>query len=371
MSFLNPIWLWGLGALAIPIGIHLLSRKEGKTIRIGSIRFLTETSTSKFSSIKLNEVALLVVRSLLILLIVLFLAGLLLQVTNNKISRKWVLVESGLENEEHVKTILDSLQKNEFEIRKLEKGFPLIETDTIQNVPDYYQLAEYLSHENNLQVTVVATNSITGFKGKRIALPKDITWLHYPTSAETNQATNRVSKSDTLTISLVYEKDFQDDKKIIKAALQAIQQVAPKEIIITETPIQNYKSTSEERVIWLANDKFSGNRKSLTFNETNFNNLIIQKTKNQWYLTKRLTQENAIENHLPVELMAMLFEKEKNQHVTLSDRRTISNELAWAEGEEVQAGFTETVSQPFHKVIFLLVVLLFITERILAFYRKQ
>lgn len=100
MSLLNPIWFWALGALAIPVTIHLLSRKEGKTIRMGSIRFLTETSTSKFSSIRLNEVALLAIRSLLVLVLVVFLAGLILSTIGSAKSTPWVLVETELaENE--------------------------------------------------------------------------------------------------------------------------------------------------------------------------------------------------------------------------------------------------------------------------------
>jgi hypothetical protein len=40
MAFLNPLYLWALLGLAIPVAIHLWSRKEGRTIKVGSIKFL-------------------------------------------------------------------------------------------------------------------------------------------------------------------------------------------------------------------------------------------------------------------------------------------------------------------------------------------
>ncbi|MBP9924506.1 MAG: BatA domain-containing protein, partial [Cyclobacteriaceae bacterium] len=70
IQFAQPIFLWALTALAIPIGIHLLSRKEGKVVKMGSLRHLRETSTQQFKGIKLNELLLLALRCLLIILFV-------------------------------------------------------------------------------------------------------------------------------------------------------------------------------------------------------------------------------------------------------------------------------------------------------------
>src|SRR5690606_31873789 len=94
IQFLNPAWLWALLGMLVPIAIHLLSRKEGKVIPMGSTRFLSETSTSKFRSIKLNEVALLLLRCLLIALLVFFLAGVTIRSSQRE---KWILIEPGLE----------------------------------------------------------------------------------------------------------------------------------------------------------------------------------------------------------------------------------------------------------------------------------
>lgn len=373
MSFLNPIWLWGLSALAIPVGIHLLSRKEGKTIRIGSIRFLTETSTSKFSSIRLNEVVLLALRSLLVILIVLFLSSLIVEVPNSKTSRKWALVEQGLENKTHIRTLLDSLQKNEFEIRRLAEDFPVMDSDTAQTNSDYYKLAEALSKENDLQSIVFATNSLSGFKGKRNSLPENITWLSYPLSTKENTYTHdRTFKSDTLRITLAYDKEFEDDKKIIQAALNVIQDAAPKKIVVTETDTQNLQSyPNSDWLIWLSIDEPVNNGKMLYFRENMFDDLIENETQNKWVLTKHVTEANAVDQHLPVKVMTMLFQKEIKSEIIRQDQRTASNALVWSNAVEVQSSSAAASSQPVDKILFVCISLLFIAERILAFYRKQ
>lgn len=237
MTLLNPIWLWALGGLILPLAIHLLSRKEGKTIRIGSIRFLSETSTSRFSSLRLNEVALLAVRCLLIVLIALLLASLLISKADSPASQQWVAVEKGLENNEPVKNLLDSLQKDNFEIRRLLPGFPIPDADTATQPPDYFRLSEELSQKNNIHALVIASNSLSGFKGKRISLPENITWLSYPVTLAQDLSTDSLMLADTIRITLAFDKAFQYDKKIMRAALKAL----PAKITIEETEIKNLK----------------------------------------------------------------------------------------------------------------------------------
>ncbi|NBP69377.1 MAG: hypothetical protein EBU52_11590, partial [Cytophagia bacterium] len=48
ITFSNPAMLWSLLGISIPIAIHLLSRKEGKVIPLGSIRYLEESPSQQF-----------------------------------------------------------------------------------------------------------------------------------------------------------------------------------------------------------------------------------------------------------------------------------------------------------------------------------
>src|SRR6185369_8789098 len=104
--FSNPLYLFALAGLAIPIAIHLLSRKEGKVIKLGSVRHVVETSTQQFKGIKLNEFVLLALRCA------------------SKGNEKWVVVEKGLKKFPTLNSILDSLEDDHYSLHLLAKEFP-------------------------------------------------------------------------------------------------------------------------------------------------------------------------------------------------------------------------------------------------------
>ena len=108
IQFANPTFLWALAGLVIPIGIHLLSRKEGKVIRLGSLRHLEETSTQQFKGFRLNELLLLFLRCTLIMILGLLLSGLQFNQSRNE---RWLVIEKGLEATPDIKATIDSLQK--------------------------------------------------------------------------------------------------------------------------------------------------------------------------------------------------------------------------------------------------------------------
>ncbi|WP_075350818.1 BatA domain-containing protein [Algoriphagus marinus] len=76
MSFLNPIALWGLLAISIPILIHLWNGKKGKTIAWAAMEFLNVDENQVSKGFKLENWLLLALRILLIGLLVLLLAQL-------------------------------------------------------------------------------------------------------------------------------------------------------------------------------------------------------------------------------------------------------------------------------------------------------
>ena len=70
MTFLNPIVLFGLAAAAIPILIHLLNLRKLRTIEFSSLAFLKDLQRSSIRRLKLRQIILLVLRTLLVLAIV-------------------------------------------------------------------------------------------------------------------------------------------------------------------------------------------------------------------------------------------------------------------------------------------------------------
>jgi hypothetical protein len=70
MNFLNPAALFGLIAAGIPILLHLLNLRRIKKIEFSSLKFLKELKRSQIRRIKLRQIILLILRTLLILCIV-------------------------------------------------------------------------------------------------------------------------------------------------------------------------------------------------------------------------------------------------------------------------------------------------------------
>lgn len=369
MSLMNPIWLWGLSALAIPIAIHLLSRKEGPVIRVGSIRFLTETSTSKFSSIRLNEVVLLAIRTLLLVCLVLLLAGLLWPSDFSQHSKKWVVVEPGLEQNEDLKSVVDSLKKEGYESRVLANGFPSTSNDTASN-PDYYKLSEELAKEK-ADAIVFTRNTLANFKGRRAELPAHVNWIAWPqTGSADRNATATGLKS--IQIYVADEPEFTHDKTIMLAALTAIQSLAPDKVTIHEMPVENFTAAANnDFLIWLSEQPVTYSGTLLRFREDTSSKLIVQETKSRWLLTKRLTEDNAIEYHLPIRLMDVLFDNQHQAQLNAGTELTVPNELAWSKTNAYSQSAVSEAGISLDNILLIIVLILFIAERILAFYRRQ
>src|SRR5262245_43745951 len=64
LSFLNPLFLLGLAAAAIPVIIHLFTRKRPREVPFSSLEFLTEVNRSEIRRIQLKQWLLLLLRAL-------------------------------------------------------------------------------------------------------------------------------------------------------------------------------------------------------------------------------------------------------------------------------------------------------------------
>lgn len=71
MTFLNPFVLIGLAAAAIPVLLHLLNLRKLKTIEFSTLRFLKELQKTKIRRIKLRQIILLILRTLIVVFAVL------------------------------------------------------------------------------------------------------------------------------------------------------------------------------------------------------------------------------------------------------------------------------------------------------------
>jgi len=74
ITFLNPLFLWGLPVVSIPVLIHLLSRRRPVTSQFSSVKFIQLASTTVVRRFRLKQLILLILRSLILLLLTLLFA---------------------------------------------------------------------------------------------------------------------------------------------------------------------------------------------------------------------------------------------------------------------------------------------------------
>ena len=75
MSFLHPWMLLGLGAAAIPIILHLITRRRPPTVVFPAVRYLVDTAREHQRRLRLRNILLLLVRTALIVALVLAASG--------------------------------------------------------------------------------------------------------------------------------------------------------------------------------------------------------------------------------------------------------------------------------------------------------
>ena len=74
MTFLSPSALWLLGAISIPIAIHILSLMRVNKVEFSSIRFIKELKTTSIRKIRTQKLLLLLLRILIIVCLVMMMA---------------------------------------------------------------------------------------------------------------------------------------------------------------------------------------------------------------------------------------------------------------------------------------------------------
>ncbi len=74
MNLLNPFALFGLAAAGIPLLLHLLNLRKLRVVEFGSVRFLLELQQKQVRRLKLQQILLLILRTLIIVFAVLALS---------------------------------------------------------------------------------------------------------------------------------------------------------------------------------------------------------------------------------------------------------------------------------------------------------
>ncbi len=434
MSFANPTYLWALLGLIIPLAIHLWSKKEGKTIKIGSTKLLSQEDSKQSSSISLNELLLLVFRFLIIGLVVLILAEPQLK-RETKNTPLTYIVEPSLLNDHKITSLIDSLKK-EFPVVLLKKEFPKLEEVVIEDTslyatPNYWQLAKDMEALKTDSVVIFTNAFLKGLKGKRPTIHKPNDWIIFDTSQAEEHLINAVLKRDSITllsalntsnnllftkrthslkspkialnrtkdsiiieqpnaqlkhllakeqiveVLLYFEKKFTNQAAYLETALNTISKYLKIPInIVTSQDSTNLNISTYDRIIWLSEAPITKtHHKILSYKIDDLSQTMISKSdmQNVSYITQAIHPENILNKEFTQQLLAWLefHEQLKKDLITFDNRRVSKAELLPIYSPNAKKSSLYIETWSLTKWICMALALLIIFERIIAHLRKQ
>ncbi|MBO0340456.1 BatA domain-containing protein [Flagellimonas profundi] len=426
MVFANPSYLWALLGLLVPLAIHLWSKKEARTVKIGSIQLLDESNSRQSSSIQLNEWLLLLLRMLIVALIVLLMAGPQWRINGNQ-KQITYLVEASIANESSIGSILDSLQEDS-PVFLLKKGFPEWEADADysgdKEQPNYWQLVQKMDSLRSDSIVVFTKALAKGIRGMRPNTQKKIHWVVMESEetqdvpllalngepgvelmiSSSNSVSTKIDREmlvdgfeivdsgdslhllsgdaktvplkrlDTLHVNMYVEENFEREGNYIEASFRALSAFLKREIIIhkEENVLPNDETTLN---IWLgneANDHSKGKWLIYWPNPMAKQLIELTNTKNTYHLTSRLNPKNTVEQHLPEQLLDIL---DLNMELKALVREVDVRQL---DETEIKPNYVEPKRKRERATmidislwVFCLLAGLMILERLIANYKKQ
>lgn len=200
MQFLNPLWLFGIAAISIPVIIHLWNIKPGKTLKVGSIALITAAAQKSSRSFKLNDIPLFLVRCLLLAILALLLAApVWRQYLSSGKAKGWILIPKENINESYgkYKTSIDSLIKAGYEFHYLNKGFEKVNLNKILinkvlrdtfKVTNYWNLVAHLNNQlpATVPVYLFTPNQVRYFNGNKPSVSLNLHWQTYTPADSTS-----------------------------------------------------------------------------------------------------------------------------------------------------------------------------------------
>lgn len=196
--FTAPLWLYALATLAIPLALHLWSRRPRQLIRVGSLRHVADLAEARSWSARLTEPLLLLLRLGILASVVLALAG--PRIGPNRLDGRVsqvVLVEPELLTDSALvrqDPLLDSLARSRATVRLLTPRLPRVQLDGWSSeypadVPraqsgrlwDLLLLADQLVSPGG-SILLIARPRVAMLGGRRPALHAAVSW-HVPASS--------------------------------------------------------------------------------------------------------------------------------------------------------------------------------------------
>ncbi|TRZ43171.1 BatA domain-containing protein [Robertkochia solimangrovi] len=427
MTFTDPTYLWALSGLLLPLAIHLLSKKEGKVVRVGSIQLLKTSNPRQSKHIRINEILLLILRMSIITIAVMIMAGISIPASAKK-NKIIYLIEPELYNSNLFS--YDTLPQDA--VRILYPGLP--DPETFQNTadeqrsPDYWSLAKEAQSLPADSLIAYISGKVNSIQGKRPTFSKPVHWIKINRCDPQTIPLKAIAKDDGImlyslrtdcnasviekqiipggNISVVFNEsrdsirlNSSQNKEWIPYTPSAVQKImfdtAPKfkkdsvylDALLSaayeflEIKMEKYRFntdavTETDLLVWL-NEEPLPSTKSMVIRigtDSLANSMIVQGASvNRWRLTTRLNEENIFDAKLSNALIKILTEDPNlSESIQEKDQRTISSsELKMRSATNDVAGKRQTAAFKMNRWLWLFLFLMLVAERIIAYLRKQ
>lgn len=427
MTLLQPSYLWGLLALAIPIAIHLWSRKKVQIVLVGSTQFISETKSKQTNSIQINERWLLLLRCLIISMLVFILTEPQTSKTPSSQAILYVFEPSLLATEE------GRSRFDEIPIDKrllLNDGFSKWQEEDVfvTDTPNYWQLAKQMGAIQADSIVVFTRALAKGFKGKRPRLKKNITWIsvdieedaqqlvfanlendsilvtsvqsdeyrfafakaRFPKTAFSLNATNdslliegdnRISKiplrdTESIRVTIVYNSEMEGQLKFFEVGFKAIATYSNVRIDVTTKPYSDTLSIDNNPyIIWLSNrDMPEISARTLQYQLDDYAQKLIVPGSSQtnFLLTKELTTQRVLNEQWLDQLVQWLaLDQDLKATFDTLDMRTLPTSKLQNNFLNDRSLKKEAVTGDFSEWLWIIVLILMAGERFIAQLRKQ
>lgn len=425
MSFLQPTYLWGLLSLLVPLVIHLLYKGDVQTIKVGSVRYLTEQETKQTRQIKLNELWLLLLRMLLLALLIFAMSAPVWESKKASVPLTYIVEPSLLRNGQ-----LDGLLKDapEVPVRFFSTDFPSVDDGNPPNeVPNYWQLAKDLQYLESDSIVVFSKASIGGVRGLKPSIPATVFWmlidevettdslvgatavkdgaiLHTIKSdaAYTDIQNEFISKAEltfssadsiavtqdgaakriplkpqeTWLIGMYYDTAFLKDKALLSAAFKAVADYTGNHLVLEEiTDTTLLEETEVDLSVWLKNSppkKVKG--KVIQYKPDSLATQLIEAAneKDVFYVTDRLSIEKVLDKKLTAALVELTTSRPQLEDALRSlDKRTLAKQEFLPSIIEYESKSSAKQKRGITNWFWIAALLLLVLERIMAKIRKQ
>lgn len=213
-QFLNPLWLIGAAAVAIPVLIHLWNIRPGKVLKVGSIGLIDAASRKSSRSLKLLDILLFLLRCLMLILLALVLALPIWQKPTPVVKAKgWILIpkENFKTTYRRFKLTVDSLTRAGYEFHYFNPGFTkgsigqilnppkdaVVKQDSVKLThwqPNYWSLIRQLTNKvsSDMPVYLFTSNQNKYFTGIK---PEAALQLHWQTYTPADSTSTWIQKA--------------------------------------------------------------------------------------------------------------------------------------------------------------------------------